>query len=33
MEYAAQPRLLTTAQNLNALDESERMKAVENLKE
>ncbi len=30
--YAAQPRLLTTGQNLNSLDEAERLKAVENMK-
>src|SRR5210317_2119846 len=31
--YGAQPRLLTTGQNINDLDESKRQIAVENLKQ
>ncbi len=33
MAYAAQPRLLTTGQNLNSLNEEERLQALENMKE
>lgn len=33
MAYAAQPRLLTTGQNLNSLNEAERQTALKNMKE